>query len=160
LIEPLRPEHWPEVAAIYQAGIDTGQATFETEVPTWETWNQDHLLDHRYVDVEKGRVRGWIALSTVSDRCVYGGVAEVSVYVAPDYRGNGIGRRLLEAAIGSTEAGSIWTLQAGMFPENQASRSLHESTGFRLVGVRERIGRHHGVWRDTVLMERRSPMID
>ena len=152
----MRPDHWSAVAAIYAEGIATGDATFETEVPSWESWNASHLAEHRFVAVLGGQAAGWVALSPVSDRCAYRGVAEVSVYVAGRTRGRGLGRTLLEAAIGSSEAAGIWTLQAGIFPENVASVRMHERVGFRVVGVRERLGLLHGVWRDVLLLERRS----
>jgi L-amino acid N-acyltransferase YncA len=158
-IEPLRPEHWDAVARIYAQGIATGHATFETEVPTWERWDASHLSDHRLVAVRDGTVTGWAALSPVSDRCVYGGVAEESVYVAEEARGRGVGRELLEALIAGAEASGIWTIQTGIFPENEASVRLHERVGFRIVGTRERLGQHNGVWRDVLLLERRSPIV-
>jgi phosphinothricin acetyltransferase len=158
-VEPMRASDWPAVAGIYQQGIDTGDATFETHVPSWEAWDAGHLSAARLVARDEGRVVGWAALSPVSDRCVYGGVAEVSVYVAGAARGRGIGRRLLEAlALASEEAG-IWTLQAGIFPENEASLAIHRSCGFRVVGRRERLGRLAGEWRDVILLERRSRSI-
>lgn len=160
LIEPLFPEHWDDVARIYAEGIAGGQATFETEVPSWEDWDRAHLAEHRLVAVADGRVVGWAALSPVSARCVYGGVAENSVYVGEDARGRGVGRALLAALIASSETGGIWTIQAGMFPENDASVRLHERAGFRVVGRRERLGQLNGVWRDVLLFERRSPVVD
>jgi L-amino acid N-acyltransferase YncA len=155
-IRDLRPEHWPEVAAVYQAGIETGNATFETATPSWEEWDRAHLPGLRVVAIDDGRVVGWAALSRVSTRSCYAGVAEVSVYVAPDVSGRGVGRALLETVIARSEGSGIWTIQAGIFPENTASLALHERCGFRVVGVRERIGQLHGEWRDVVLMERRS----
>jgi phosphinothricin acetyltransferase len=158
-VEPMRASDWPAVAGIYQQGIDTGDATFETHLPSWEAWDAGHLNAARLVARDEGRVLGWAALSPVSDRCVYGGVAEVSVYVAGSARGRGIGRRLLEAlALASEEAG-IWTLQAGIFPENEASLAIHRACGFRVVGRRERLGRLAGEWRDVILLERRSRSI-
>jgi phosphinothricin acetyltransferase len=149
-----------DVLAIYQAGIDTGHATFETAAPDWTEFDRSRLPEHRLVAVdETGRVLGWAALSPVSDRCVYAGVAEHSVYMHPDVRGRGLGRALLAALIESTEAVGIWTLQSGVFPENTGSIALHERAGFRIVGRRERIGRHHGRWRDVLLLERRSPVV-
>ena len=143
--------------AIYLEGIATGQATFETTAPTWEKWDAGHLRKMRLVARgEGGEILGWAALSRVSDRCVYGGVAEVSVYVGERGRGRGVGRALLEALIAASERNEIWTLQAGVFPENAASVRLHLSCGFREVGRRERIGKLNGVWRDTLLLERRS----
>jgi L-amino acid N-acyltransferase YncA len=157
-IEPMLPEHAAAVLAIYQAGIDEGNATFETHAPAWEQFTAARLADHRYV-ARAGHVLGWVAVSAVSDRCVYGGVVEHSVYVSPGARGQGIGRRLLEALISSTEASGIWTIQSGIFPENAASAALHQAAGFRIVGTRERIGQHRGRWRDVVLIERRSPVV-
>ena len=159
MIEPLRAEHWDDVARIYGEGIATRQATFETEVPGWEAWDRGHLAEHRLVATNDGAVAGWAALSPVSDRCVYGGVAEISVYVAEDARGRGVGRALLEALVASAEAAGIWTIQAGVFPENEASVRLHEQAGFRVVGRRERLGRLDGVWRDVLLLERRSRVV-
>jgi L-amino acid N-acyltransferase YncA len=155
-IRDLRPEHWPEVASIFQAGIDTGHATFETAPPSWEAWDRAHLRSLRLVATDDGSVLGWAALSRVSTRPCYEGVAEVSVYVAPDASGRGVGRALLEALIARAEDAGIWTIQAGIFPENTASLALHEKCEFRVVGTRERIGELHGIWRDVVLMERRS----
>ena len=148
---------WEQMRSIYLEGIATGQATFETTAPAWEKWDAGHLRQARLVARdEAGTVLGWAALSPVSDRCVYGGVAEVSVYVGERGRGRGIGRALLEALIEASEHSGMWTLQAGVFPENAASVKLHLSCGFREVGRRERIGKLNGVWRDTLLLERRS----
>jgi L-amino acid N-acyltransferase YncA len=154
----LRPEHWSEVADIYEQGIATGDAGFETTVPSWEEWNARHLPAHRFVAVS-GRVVGWVAVSSVSDRCVYGGVVEDSVYVADDARGEGVGRRLLEHLIHSTEEAGIWTIQTGIFPENAPSVRLHERVGFEIVGRRQRLGKLNGVWRDVLLLERRSSTV-
>jgi L-amino acid N-acyltransferase YncA len=158
-LRALRPEDWPAVRAIYQTGIATGNATFETAAPDWPAWDAAHLEAHRLVATEAGRVLAWAALAPVSDRCAYAGVAEDSVYVAPDAQGRGVGRALLQAVVGSAERGGIWTVQTGIFPENQASVRLHEACGFRVVGVRERLGRLNGRWRDVLLLERRSPVI-
>jgi L-amino acid N-acyltransferase YncA len=158
-LEPMRPEDWPAVRAIYAAGIATGNATFETAAPDWPAWDATHLADHRLVARLDGRVVGWAALAPVSDRCAYAGVAEDSIYVALDAQGRGVGRALLTAVVASAEQGGIWTVQTGIFPENQPSVRLHEACGFRVVGVRERLGRLHGRWRDVVLMEHRSPAI-
>jgi L-amino acid N-acyltransferase YncA len=144
------------VCAIYREGIATGNATFEQTAPEWEHWDAGHLRAARIVARSDGEVLGWAALSPVSGRCVYAGVAEVSVYVAERARGRGIGRQLLSQLVCDSEAQGIWTLQAGIFPENRASIQLHERTGFRIVGTRERLGSMHGRWRDVVLMERRS----
>ena len=152
-------EHAPAVLAIYQAGIDEGNATFETHAPAWDEFTVARLAEHRYVAVTGGGVLGWVAASAVSDRCVYAGVVEHSVYVHPDARGRGVGRRLLASLISSTEAAGIWTIQSGIFPENTASAALHRAAGFRTVGTRERVGQHHGRWRDVVFIERRSPLI-
>ncbi len=150
------PEHWDAVAAIYEQGIATRQATFQTAAPSWEEWDKGHLAQLRYVFLQDGKVAGWAALSPVSGRCVYAGVCEVSVYIHEDYRGQGVGKLLLQKLIDESETQGIWTLQSGIFPENQASIALHEKLGFRKVGHREKIGKMDGVWRDTVLMERRS----
>jgi L-amino acid N-acyltransferase YncA len=156
MLRDLKPADWLDVARIYSDGIATGNATFETEVPSWETWDAAHLPAHRFVALEGDRVAGWIALTAYSDRCCYGGVADLSVYVDSAARGRGIGRLLLERAIASSEEGGIWTLQAGVMAENAASLALHQGCGFRVVGVRERIGQRDGKWRDVVLLERRA----
>ena len=151
---------WPVVRAIYEAGIATGHATFQTEAPEWDAWDRAHLPTCRLVaKSDDGSVVGWAALSPISARPVYAGVAEVSVYVADDARGQGVGHSLLEALVQAAEADGRWTLQAGICPENAASVRLHEHCGFRVVGRRERIGRHHGVWRDVLLLERRSAVV-
>ena len=155
----LLPEHWDAVARIYAEGIATGNATFETEVPPWEAWDEKHLPDQRLVAQSGGAVVGWAALSAVSDRCVYAGVAEGSVYVGAQARGGGVGRALLEELIRRAETAGIWTIQAGVFPENEASVRLHERVGFRVVGVRERLGQREGIWRDVLFLERRSKLI-
>jgi L-amino acid N-acyltransferase YncA len=159
-LEPMRPEDWPAVRAIYEAGIATGDATFETTAPEWPAWDGAHLPDHRLVARDDaGQVVGWAALASVSDRCAYAGVVENSIYVAPDAHGRGVGRALLAAVVGSAEQAGIWTVQTGIFPENQPSVRLHEACGFRVVGVRERLGRLDGRWRDVLLLECRSPVI-
>ena len=158
-IQPLRPADWPAVRAIYEAGIATGDATFETAAPTWAAGDAAHLPGHRLLARDGDRVLGWAALAPVSDRCAYAGVAEDSIYVAPQAQGRGVGRALLGALVASAERAGIWTVQTGIFPENRASVRLHQACGFRVVGVRERIGRLHGRWRDVLLLERRSPRI-
>jgi L-amino acid N-acyltransferase YncA/ubiquinone/menaquinone biosynthesis C-methylase UbiE len=158
LIRPMRAADASAVLAIYQAGLDTGQASFETTAPAWEAFDAAKLPLHRHLaaDAATGQVLGWVAASAVSSRCAYAGVIEHSVYVDPARQGGGIGAALLAALTGSAEAAGIWTIQSGVFPENTASLRLHERAGFRVVGTRERIGCHHGRWRDTVLIERRS----
>lgn len=145
---------------IYEEGIATGNATFETDVPRWEAWDASHLPGHRLVAEEDGRVVGWAALAPVSNRDCYAGVTEASLYVAADSRGRGVGRALLEALISRAEAAGVWTIQTGVFPENEASLALLGRCGFRVVGVRERIGKLDGVWRDVVLVERRSEEVE
>ncbi|MYR41580.1 GNAT family N-acetyltransferase [Streptomyces sp. SID5910] len=159
-ITAMATEHAGQVLTIYQLGIDEGNATFETTAPSWETFDTTKLPEHRYVALDAtGRVLGWVAAVPVSDRCAYAGVIEHSVYVHPDARGHGIGTALLRELIRSTEATGIWTIQSGIFPENTASLAVHQKAGFRTVGTRERIGQHHGVWRDVVLIERRSQAV-
>jgi phosphinothricin acetyltransferase len=155
-IDPMQLDDWPAVRAIYLEGIATRQATFEIQAPSWDTWNASHLPLARLVAREAETVVGWAALSPVSGRKAYAGVAEVSVYIAESSRGAGLGRQLLEALIAESEANGIWSLQAVMFPENAGSVALHRRCGFRDVGRRERIARLDGVWRDTILLERRS----
>ncbi len=164
IIRPLCNEDGAAVLAIYDQGIATGHATFQASVPSWEDWCRGHLDEPRLVAEEEGWILGWAALSPVSGRCVYGGVAEVSLYVAAEARGRGIGARLMAALVAAAEAAGIWTLQAGIFPENVASLELHKRHGFRVVGTRERLGRMThgplaGSWRDVVLMERRSAVV-
>jgi L-amino acid N-acyltransferase YncA len=164
-VVPLTAGHWPGVERIYRAGIATGHATFESEPPTWEGFDGSRLADQRLVALDTdGRVVGWAAATAVSDRCVYAGVVEHSVYVDPAAQGRGTGRLLLDALAASTEAAGIWTIQSGVFPENEASLAVHAAAGFRVVGTRERVGRMtYGVlagrWRDVVMVERRSPVI-
>ena len=159
VIEKMLPGHWEQVRAIYAEGIATGHATFETAAPGWERWDASHMRDGRLVALEGFVVAGFAALGLVSSRKVYAGVAEVSVYVGAQFRGRGVGRALLEALIRESEPSGVWTLQAGIFPENAASVALHKACGFREVGRRERIGKHKGRWRDTVLLERRSKIV-
>jgi L-amino acid N-acyltransferase YncA len=155
LVRPLDPDDYSAVAAVFAEGIATGLATFETEVPAWDEWDAGHLADHRFVAELDGEVVGWIAVVPYSRRAVYRGVGEESVYVAERARGRGVGRALLEQLIESARSGGLWTLQAGIFPDNGASLALHRAAGFREVGVRERIGQLDGVWRDVVLLELR-----
>lgn len=159
-LRALTAADWPAVRQIYAAGIATGDATFEAEPPSWEDFDRHRRADLRFV-AEDGTsgVVGWVAAGPVSDRCVYQGVVEHSVYVDPAWSGRGVGRQLLLHLIAQSEAAGIWTIQSGVFPENRASRELHARCGFREVGVRERLGRHHGRWRDVMMLERRSPAI-
>jgi L-amino acid N-acyltransferase YncA len=155
----MAPEDWPTVERIYAEGIATGDATFETAPPSWEEFDAGRLREHRLVAVEEDEVVGWAALSPTSSRACYAGVVEHSVYVAAGARGRGIGRALLEALVTSADAAGLWTIQTSVFPENEASLALHERVGFRVVGRRERIAQLDGVWRDTILLERRSASI-
>ena len=155
LVRPLHPDDYPAVAAVFAEGLATGRATFETVVPSWEEWDAGHLPEHRFVAELDGDVVGWTAVVPYSRRSVYRGVGEESVYVAERVRGRGVGRALLEAVIESARNGGLWTLQAGVFPDNVASLELHRRLGFREVGVRERIGQLAGTWRDVVLLELR-----
>lgn len=159
VIEPLVERHWPAVAQIYAEGIATGDATFETAVPDWAVWDEAHLPTCRFVAIAEHGVVGWAAVAPVSGRCVYGGVVEDSVYVAPTAAGRGIGFALLQHLVAATETEGIWTIQAGVFPENRASLRVHEKAGFQIVGVRTRLGQLAGVWRDVVLLERRSEVV-
>ncbi|UEG51429.1 N-acetyltransferase family protein [Mucilaginibacter daejeonensis] len=153
----LQPEHWLDVRRIYLEGIATGQATFQTEAPEWEDWNKSHLADLRFIAITgTGKVAGWVALAPVSNRCVYAGVAEVSVYVSESFRGHKVGQALLQHLIIKSEKANLWTLQAGIFPENEASVKLHEKLGFRIIGYREKVAKQYGVWRDVYLLEKRS----
>ncbi len=162
---PMTPRHGPEVLRILEEGIAAGHATFETRAPTWEAWDAGHLAVPRWVamgeanGLQDAPLLGWAALSPVSSRPVYAGVAEVSVYVAREARGRGVGRALLQALVQASEEAGIWTLQAGILPENEASLRLHRAHGFREVGRRERIGRLRGRWRDVLLLERRSLVV-
>jgi L-amino acid N-acyltransferase YncA len=158
-IAPMRPEDWAAVREIYREGIATGNATFEIELPDWEKWDSVHLRDCRLVARKGEHILGWAALSPVSRRRVYAGVAEVSVYVAAAARGRGVGRALLKALIDESERSGIWTSQAGIFPENATSIAIHKACAFREVGVRRRIGKLGQVWRDVLLLERRSSRV-
>jgi L-amino acid N-acyltransferase YncA len=159
MIDEMRAGDWPAVRAIYLEGIATGNATFETDAPPWDVWDGKHLARPRIVFRDDDRVAGWAALTRVSARACYSGVAEVSVYIGGAFRGRGIGSKLLRALIEQSEADGIWTLQASIFPENEASVQIHLRHGFRVVGRRERIARLHDVWRDTLLLERRSAVL-
>lgn len=167
-IDALQPTDWAAAAAIYLEGIATGHATFEQHAPDWAAWDAGHLKRPRLVmraadgtadGAAGGVILGWAALTPVSGRCVYAGVAEVSVYIAARARGQGVGRALLQRLVEESETAGLWTLQAGIFPENAASVALHERCGFRIVGRRERLGQMHGLWRDVLLLERRSTVV-
>jgi L-amino acid N-acyltransferase YncA len=155
-IDELLPADWPQVKQIYEEGIATGQATFQTEAPDWSHWDTSHLPNLRFVIRVADQVAGWAALSAVSSRCVYSGVAEISIYIGQQFRGKKYGDQLLVHLILQTERQNIWTLQAGIFPENIASIRLHMKHGFRLIGTREKLGNQNGTWRDVCILERRS----
>jgi Sortase and related acyltransferases len=158
-IKTITAEAWPEVAKIYTQGIATRNATFQQKAPEWEEWDAAHRPDCRLMAVLEDKVVGWAALSKVSGRCVYSGVAEVSIYIDEQFRGQGIGNVLMEALIDESEKNGIWTLQAGIFPENKASIRLHESQGFRVIGIREKLGQMDGNWRNVAMLERRSKVV-
>jgi phosphinothricin acetyltransferase len=163
-IRPMTKADWPDVARVFREGIDTGHATFETDVPAWEDWDRSHMQSCRLVADLDGAVVAWAALTPVSDRCVYGGVAETSVYVGSAGRGRGLGTRLLGATVAASEEAGLWSLEAQTFPENAASIALHKKCGFREVGTRWRVGKMHhgpmtGAWRDIVLLQRRSETV-
>ncbi len=158
-IKSMLPEHWSEVAIIYQDGVETGMATFEKEIPSWEVWDSNHIKACRIIAVLNKKIVGWAALSPVSSRCVYGGVGEVSVYVSNGFRGNQIGEKLLRRLIMESEENGLWTIQSSVFPENIGSIKLHEKVGFRKIGYREKIGALNGVWKDNILLEKRSKLI-
>ena len=156
----LTAEDWPDVRSIYEEGIATGNATFQTNTPTWNEWDSSHLKNSRIIATDDNdNVLGWAALTPVSGRCVYAGVAEVSVYVSGKAQGKGIGKALLNELILHSERNGLWTLTAGIFPENKASLKIHQDAGFKVLGIRERIGKMNGLWRDTVLLERRSQTV-
>ncbi len=155
----MRASDWPAVSEIYAQGIATGYATFETSVPEYEEWNKNHLHSCRLIAERSGHIAGWAALSPVSGRCVYGGVAEVSVYVGPEYQGLGIGKVLMQHLILESEKEGLWTLQSGIFPDNTGSIKLHEKVGFRKIGYREKVGKLHGEWKDNLIFERRSKTV-
>lgn len=156
IFRTMTAEDWTSVAEIYRQGIETGNATFQQEIPNFEEWDAEHLKKCRIVCVVENELAGWAALTPVSERCAYAGVAEVSVYVADKFRGQNIGLQLLGQLIEESENENLWTLQSGIFPENTASLKIHDKLGFRKVGYRERIGKMNGKWRDTILLERRS----
>mgnify|MGYP005990673371 CR=1 FL=1 len=158
-IKPMQQVHWEKVKMIYESGIATGIATFETTAPSWEKWNNEHLVFARLVAFKNNEFVGWAALSQVSNRCVYVGVAEVSVYVGDKHKGKGIGKLLLQNLIRESESNGIWTLQAGIFTDNIASVKLHEKVGFRVIGCRERIGKLKNNWKDNYILERRSKIV-
>lgn len=158
-IETMKAIDWEQVRDIYIEGIETGNATFQQEAPTWEEWDMSHLFECRFVARSEGDVLGWCALTPVSSRCVYRGVAEVSVYVGVKSQGRGVGSLLMDELVRASEENGIWTLQSGIFPENTGSIYLHKKFGFREVGVRERIGKMNGVWRDNLFFERRSTIV-
>jgi len=155
----MNSEDWDAVSRIYKLGIDTGIATFETQIPSWKKWDLSHMQTCRITAWFDNRIAGWAALSPVSDRCVYGGVAEVSVYVDPSYSKKGVGTQLLKCIVTNSEKEGIWTLQAGVFRENEASIQLHKKVGFREIGYREKVGKLNNVWHDNVIMEKRSKTI-
>lgn len=159
LTRPLIFEDWKAVASIYAEGIATGYATFEKQIPTYEVWDKAHLKSCRIIAVHNNIISGWAALSPVSDRCVYGGVAEVSVYVGQAYSRKGVGKQLMVELISQSEKNGYWTLQSGIFPENVGSIALHKKVGFRYLGTRERVGQLDGIWKDNLLFERRSKIV-
>lgn len=159
VIRTMSPSDWESVSSIYKQGIDTGFATFETNVPTYESWDSAHMKSCRLVATENKIVIGWAALSPVSSRCVYGGIGEISVYIASTSRGKGVGKRLMKALILESESEGLWTIQSGIFPDNKGSIELHKKMGFRFIGKRERVGRLHGEWKDNLLFERRSSVV-
>lgn len=159
IIDELKSEDWERVSKIYIEGIETGNATFETDIPSWNSWVSAHISECSIVARNGDNILGWAALSPTSKRKVYSGVAEVSVYVSENYRKKGIGLALFKKLIALSEENGIWTLQAGIFPENKASVDLHKKCGFRIVGIREKLGKMDGIWRDVVLMERRSEKV-
>jgi L-amino acid N-acyltransferase YncA len=158
-INPMLPQHWEAVKSIYEQGIATGHATFQTEAPTWAEWNTAHTQTCRLIAIMETNIVGWAALTPVSSRCVYAGVAEVSVYVATEARGKNIGNLLLQNLITESEKNNIWTLQSGIFPENKSSIALHQKNGFRIIGYREKIGKMGNTWRDNLILERRSSVV-
>ena len=159
IIRSMQATDWEDVSRIYAEGIQTGFATFEQQVPTYESWDMAHVESCRLIAEDEGQVLGWAALSPVSSRCVYGGVAEVSVYIGEHSRGKGVGKALLNQLVSASEEAGFWTIQSGIFPENEASIALHEKVGFRFIGKRERVAKNHGEWTDNLLFEKRSKTI-
>lgn len=159
LFRPMKKDDWSSVSEIYRQGIETGNATFQKEIPGWDEWDQGHLKICRIVVCTDNEIAGWAALSSVSGRCVYAGVAEVSIYVSNRYNNQKIGTGLLRKLISESEKEGFWTLQSSIFPENISSIKIHENLGFRRVGYREKIGKMNGVWRDTILLERRCKLV-
>ncbi|MFT8888839.1 GNAT family N-acetyltransferase [Ethanoligenens sp.] len=160
VIRSMNDKDWPSVSKIYRQGIETGKATFQSDIPTYDDWDAAHIRECRFVAVVDGEVVGWVALSKISSRCVYGGVAEVSIYIAENYREEGVGRQLLKYLITESEKAGFWMLQSGIMEDNTASIRLHERCGFRMVGYREKIGKDvRGKWRNNVLMEKRSHLV-
>jgi L-amino acid N-acyltransferase YncA len=158
-IKNIAQDNFPQVAEIYKEGLDTGIATFQNDIPIWESWDKDHLPNCRIAAFEDNEMVGWAALTPVSSRCVYAGVGEVSIYIAANFRGKGVGEFLLNNLIKESEQSGLWTLQSGIFAENNGSIKLHEKCGFRQIGYREKIGQKNGIWKDTILMERRSKIV-
>jgi len=159
VIGQMTEKSWTDVARIYESGIATKNATFQTEVPDWDSWDKAHRKDCRLIAIINGTIVGWAALSNVSSRCVYSGVAEVSIYVDSGYRKKGIGDKLMESLIKESELNGIWSLQSGIFPENTGSLKLHHKHGFRTIGIKERIGKMGNTWRDVLMVERRSHVV-
>lgn len=159
LIKPMTRDSWEEVARIYESGIATKNSTFQTTAPDWDSWDNAHRKDCRLIALIDNKIIGWAALSPVSSRCVYAGVAEVSVYIDIQYRGKGIGTELMKSLINESELNGIWSLQAGIFPENTGSIKLHHQNGFRTIGIKHRVGKMDNTWRDVVMLERRSNII-
>lgn len=159
IVRTMKASDWEDVSRIYLEGIATGFATFETQAPTYEHWDNAHTKECRLVAEIDGEILGWATLSPVSGRCVYGGVGEVSVYIADKSRGKGVGKLLMQHLIEASEKAGFWTIQSGIFPENTASLKLHEKAGFRYIGKREHVGKIHGVWKDNLLFERRSSKV-
>jgi L-amino acid N-acyltransferase YncA len=159
VIGQMTEKSWADVARIYESGIATKNATFQTEAPDWDSWDKTHRKDCRLIATINDTIVGWVALSNVSSRCVYAGVAEVSIYVDSEYRGKGVGEKLMDSLIKESELNGIWSLQAGIFPENKGSLNLHQKHGFRTIGIKERIGKMGNTWRDVMMVERRSQVV-